>query len=123
MKARIQGSTVSTPMDFDDAFRARLRDLLVWRRDVRRFRRDPLPRGTLERLIQLACLAPSVGLSQPWRFVIVDDPARRAACALRMLRFAARLCAFVAIVNLRRWSRRLPTTRRRRKFWLISPFH
>src|SRR5215468_12417580 len=40
----------------------------------------------------------------------------RAACALRMLRFAARLCAFVAIVNLRRWSRRLPTTRRRRKF-------
>jgi len=79
MKAQIQGSTVSTPMDFDDAFRARLRDLLVWRRDVRRFRRDPLPRGTLERLIQLACLAPSVGLSQPWRFVIVDDPARRAA--------------------------------------------
>ena len=79
MKARIQGSTVSTPMDFDDAFRARLRDLLVWRRDVRRFRRDPLPRGTLERLIQLACLAPSVGLSQPWRFVIVNDPARRAA--------------------------------------------
>jgi 5,6-dimethylbenzimidazole synthase len=79
MKAQMQGSTVSTPMDFDDGFRARLRDLLVWRRDVRRFRRDPLPRGTLERLIQLACLAPSVGLSQPWRFVIVDDPVHRAA--------------------------------------------
>src|SRR5262249_16475762 len=79
MKAQIQGSTVSTPMDFDDAFRARLRDLLVWRRDVRRFRRDPLPRGTLERLIQLACLAPSVGLSQPWRFVIFYYPAHRAS--------------------------------------------
>jgi len=81
MKAQIQGSITDTAkqMDFDDAFRARLRDLLVWRRDVRRFRRDPLPRGMLERLIQLACLAPSVGLSQPWRFVIVDDPARRAA--------------------------------------------
>ena len=81
MKAQIQGSIADTgkPTDFDDAFRARLRDLLVWRRDVRRFRRDPLPRGTLERLIQLACLAPSVGLSQPWRFVIVDDPAHRAA--------------------------------------------
>ncbi len=61
------------------AFRARLRDLLVWRRDVRCFRRDPLPAGTLERLIHLACLAPSVGLSQPWRFVVVDDPVRRAA--------------------------------------------
>ena len=64
---------------FDDAFRARLRELLVWRRDVRSFRRDPLPAGTLERLIQLACLAPSVGLSQPWRFVIVEDAVRRAA--------------------------------------------
>ena len=64
---------------FDAAFRARLRDLLLWRRDVRRFRGDPLPGGTLEALIELACLAPSVGLSQPWRFVIVEDAARRAA--------------------------------------------
>jgi 5,6-dimethylbenzimidazole synthase len=64
---------------FDAAFRARLRDLLVWRRDVRRFRPDPLPTAMLESLIELACLAPSVGLSQPWRFVIVDDSARRTA--------------------------------------------
>jgi 5,6-dimethylbenzimidazole synthase len=80
MRAEIQGLSADTrPTDFDDAFRARLRDLLVWRRDVRRFRRDPLPAGTLERLIHLACLAPSVGLSQPWRFAVVDDPVRRAA--------------------------------------------
>jgi 5,6-dimethylbenzimidazole synthase len=68
-----------TSIAFDDTFRARLRDLLVWRRDVRRFRRDPLPSGTLEALIELACLAPSVGLSQPWRFVIVDDETARSA--------------------------------------------
>lgn len=66
-------------MEFDDGFRARLHDLLVWRRDVRRFRADPLPAGMIERLIETACLAPSVGLSQPWRFVLVDDPARRRA--------------------------------------------
>src|SRR5882672_1792058 len=66
-------------MQFDDAFRAKLRELLIWRRDVRRFRSEPLLPGTLERLIGLACLAPSVGLSQPWRFVIVDDAARRRA--------------------------------------------
>src|SRR3974377_2368457 len=64
---------------FDAAFRARLRDLLLWRRDVRRFRPAPLPDGTLETLIELACLAPSVGLSQPWRFVIVGDRAVRTA--------------------------------------------
>ena len=66
-------------MKFDDAFRTQLRELLIWRRDVRRFRPEPLPLGTLERLIDVACLAPSVGLSQPWRFAIVDDPARRRA--------------------------------------------
>jgi len=66
-------------MDFDDHFRARLHDLMAWRRDVRRFRSDPLPPGTLERLIEVACLAPSVGLSQPWRFVIVESPDRRRA--------------------------------------------
>jgi 5,6-dimethylbenzimidazole synthase len=64
---------------FDSSFRAALHELLVWRRDVRHFRRDPLPPGTLSTLLAEASLAPSVGLSQPWRFVTVDDPARRAA--------------------------------------------
>ncbi len=67
------------PPAFDDAFCEQLRALLAWRRDVRRFRADPLQARTVERLIGLAALAPSVGLSQPWRFVIVGDPARRAA--------------------------------------------
>ena len=67
------------PIAFDETFRRRLRDLFVWRRDVRRFRRDPLPAGTIEHLIEAACLSPSVGLSQPWRFVIVEDAARRRA--------------------------------------------
>jgi 5,6-dimethylbenzimidazole synthase len=67
------------PVRFDDAFRAQLHDLLVWRRDVRRFKRDALPKGSIEALIELACLAPSVGLSQPWRFVIVESAATRAA--------------------------------------------
>lgn len=64
---------------FDAAFRSQLRLLLEWRRDVRRFRRVALPDGTLERLIEIAALAPSVGLSQPWRFIVVDGPARRQA--------------------------------------------
>jgi 5,6-dimethylbenzimidazole synthase len=67
----------SSAPHFDEAFRARLLDLFCWRRDVRRFHTDPLPSGMLERLIEIACLGPSVGLSQPWRFVVVDDPDRR----------------------------------------------
>lgn len=64
---------------FDDRFRAQLRDLFRWRRDVRRFRSEKVPSAVLDELLEVACLAPSVGLSEPWRFVTVDDPARRAA--------------------------------------------
>ena len=64
---------------FDDAFRAQLLELFRWRRDVRRFRPEPVPASLLDRLLGVAGLAPSVGLSEPWRMVTVDDPARRAA--------------------------------------------
>ncbi len=64
--------------EFDDAFRARLVELLTWRRDVRRFRGEALPGGLLEHLLEVAALAPSVGLSQPWRFVLGEDARRRA---------------------------------------------
>ncbi len=67
------------PPIFDAAFREGLRNLFAWRRDVRHFRTDPLPDGILDRLLAIADQAPSVGLSQPWRFVIVDDPNHRAA--------------------------------------------
>ena len=69
----------ATGPTFDDGFRAAFDELLRWRRDVRRFRPDALAEGTLSRLVRTACLAPSVGLSQPWRFVSVDSPSRRQA--------------------------------------------
>lgn len=67
------------PPEFDDAFQIGLEDLIRWRRDVRRFRTDPLPDGLLEELLAIAALSPSVGNAQPWRFVRVSDPGRRAA--------------------------------------------
>jgi len=63
--------------EFNAAFRAQFEQLLRWRRDVRAFRPDPLPEGALQRLVEIASLAPSVGYSQPWRFVTVSDPERR----------------------------------------------
>ncbi|MCQ8278757.1 5,6-dimethylbenzimidazole synthase [Acetobacteraceae bacterium KSS8] len=67
------------PPSFDDAFRARLHDLFVWRRDVRHFRTDPLPEDMVERLLSVARLAPSVGLSEPWRLVRVGSVQARQA--------------------------------------------
>ncbi len=64
---------------FDASFQARFVDLLAWRRDVRRFRRDEVPDALLGSLLDLTSFAPSVGNCQPTRLVRVDDPARRAA--------------------------------------------
>lgn len=63
---------------FDEPFRHKLRDLIAWRRDVRRFRTDPVDPALVEELIALACQSPSVGNAQPWRFVLIEDPALRA---------------------------------------------
>lgn len=68
-----------TPPRFDAAFREKLEALIDWRRDVRRFRADPVPDAMLAHLLALADRSPSVGLSQPWRFVLAEDQTRRAA--------------------------------------------
>lgn len=52
---------------------------------MRHFRPDPVSPEVLEALLTAADMAPSVGLSQPWRFVLVDDPARRAAVRANFL--------------------------------------
>ncbi len=74
----LAGGTIAIP-EFDSTFRETLETLLVWRRDVRRFVRDPVEPALVARLLDSACLAPSVGYSQPWRFVLVETPAARAA--------------------------------------------
>jgi 5,6-dimethylbenzimidazole synthase len=67
------------PPVFDAAFAAEFAALLAWRRDVRRFRTDPLPQGMVETLLAQAALSPSVGHSQPWRWLRVTEEAQRAA--------------------------------------------
>jgi 5,6-dimethylbenzimidazole synthase len=56
-----------------------LTELLRWRRDVRHFRTDEIPEAELLELLRLAQLAPSVGLSQPWRFMRIRSAAARAS--------------------------------------------
>ncbi|KUL93081.1 cob(II)yrinic acid a,c-diamide reductase [Bosea sp. WAO] len=64
---------------FDEVFTAKLGELLSWRRDVRRFCPDALPEPLLEKLISLMELSPSVGHSQPWRWLRIDEVEKRAA--------------------------------------------
>lgn len=62
---------------FGEQFREQFRDLLKWRRDVRRFKPEPLPPGLLEEILGLTRFAPSVGLSESWRYVRVSCPTIR----------------------------------------------
>ncbi|HLI25300.1 MAG TPA: 5,6-dimethylbenzimidazole synthase, partial [Acidimicrobiales bacterium] len=51
--------------------------LVSARRDVRRFRPEPVLPEVLTRVLGAAHAAPSVGHSQPWRFIVVTDPSTR----------------------------------------------
>jgi len=74
-----RGAGQGKPPVFDGAFRARLADLFAWRRDVRRFKPDSVAASLIEELVCQAAQAPSVGNSQPWRFVSVETAAAREA--------------------------------------------
>jgi nicotinate-nucleotide--dimethylbenzimidazole phosphoribosyltransferase len=70
-----------TAWAFQPAARDALHAVIAARRDIRRFRPDPIEPGLLERVLQAAHSAPSVGHSQPWRFLIIDDPDTRQRAA------------------------------------------
>ena len=64
---------------FPDEQRAAVYRVIEERRDVRRdFLPDPIPPDVLERVLAAAHRAPSVGFSQPWDFIVIADPDRRA---------------------------------------------
>jgi 5,6-dimethylbenzimidazole synthase len=63
---------------FDDVERAAVYRAIALRRDMRHFTPSaPLPDEQLERLLQAAHAAPSVGLMQPWRFMRLSTTAWR----------------------------------------------
>lgn len=59
-------------------------DRMSTRRSVREFSPEPLPDGVVEAAIRAAASAPSGANIQPWRFVVITNPARK-----RRLRQAA----------------------------------
>ena len=60
------------PLERDAVYRA-IRE----RRDMRHFAAGEVPQEQLQRLLQAAHQAPSVGLMQPWRFVRIPRQALR----------------------------------------------
>jgi 5,6-dimethylbenzimidazole synthase len=64
---------------FNDADRAAVYRAIYERRDMRHFVRGPVDPAVMQRLIDAAHHAPSVGYMQPWRIARITDPSLRAA--------------------------------------------
>ena len=61
---------------------AALQEVLAARRDIRRYRPDPVPADLLRQVLTAGHQAPSVGHSQPWRFIVISEQATRDQAAL-----------------------------------------
>ena len=73
-------SPTSTPEDCARSFY----EILRKRRSIREFSSQPVSRATIEWIVRCACTAPSGANKQPWRFLAVQDPAKK-----REIRLAA----------------------------------
>ncbi len=69
-------------------------DVVQQRSSCRAYSDRPVPRAALERCLEAARLAPSACNSQPWKFIIVDEPAQRARLADAAFSGAYSMCAF-----------------------------
>ncbi|MEM1528794.1 MAG: nitroreductase family protein, partial [Desulfurococcaceae archaeon] len=49
-------------------------EFLKSRRSIRKFRSEPPPRDLILKAVDAARFAPSAKNSQPWRFIVVEDP-------------------------------------------------
>jgi 5,6-dimethylbenzimidazole synthase len=76
----VKSMEMTKSMGFNDSERRGVYRAIRERRDVRRgFLAEPLPDDVLYRLLQAAHSAPSVGLMQPWRFIVIRDTGIRQA--------------------------------------------
>jgi nitroreductase len=48
-------------------------DVITDRRSIRRFKQDEVPDEMIKALLSAACMAPSGGNCQPWRFVVIKS--------------------------------------------------
>lgn len=72
---------------FAEEARRAVYEAIALRRDIRHFRPDvPIEEETLGRILAAGHLAPSVGFSQPWGFVLVRDREQRARIRASFLR-------------------------------------
>src|ERR1700721_1080832 len=61
------------PEEFSNLDQDLIHRLILARRDIRQFRSEPIGEKALFRILGAAHAAPSVGLMQPWNFILIDS--------------------------------------------------
>jgi len=74
-------------------------DLVKKRQSVRKYLDKPVEREKIERCLEVARLAPSASNSQPWSFIVIDDPKLKEAVARK---------TFDRVISFNRFSLQAP---------------
>ncbi len=88
-------------------------DAIRQRRTTKKFKPDPIPEATLKELVALTTAAPSSYNLQPWRIVMVTDPAKREAltkASWNQSQVATAPVTFVFAVDVHGWKKTLEQT-------------
>lgn len=87
---------------------SRILEIASARRSVRKYKDLPVEREKLQVCLEAARLAPSACNAQPYRFLVIDDPEKKAAFCEAVFtgmysacRFAAGAGAFLAVISER----------------------
>lgn len=70
---KIEPSSTIAGEEFSSVEQDVIHRLILARRDIRHFRPDPISEGVICRILEAAHAAPSVGLMQPWNFVLIES--------------------------------------------------
>jgi 5,6-dimethylbenzimidazole synthase len=78
LKSRLTTSqnnkTLPTENEFSENNKSGLYEAIYKRRDIRQFKPDHIPREKINKILNAAHHAGSVGFMQPWNFIVIDDP-------------------------------------------------
>src|ERR1700741_3112754 len=70
---KIQTSAAAAAKEFSSVEQDVIHRVILARRDIRQFRPHPISAAAIGRILEAAHAAPSVGLMQPWNFILIDS--------------------------------------------------
>ena len=105
-----------------------LEKVILDRRSIRKYEERPVEREKIDACLQAALLAPSACNSQPWHYIVIDDPKiKEAFCkevftgVYAMSKWAEKAPVLVAVVSDRgNFTSRIGNFFRRTEFYLVD---